>query len=307
MELLDDMITVKSTPREVLQGAVQARGTAYEGHGFLEASSIRHIGNRYYLVYSSEQGHELCYAVSSYPDREFQYGGILISNVNLGYKGNREPENYMANNHGGMVCIKGQWYIFYHRHTHKGQYSRQGCAEKIEFTPDGKIGQAEATSCGLNNGPLLACSEYSAHIICGMKGPEGVLHLSSSVLRRDSDPYLYQEEKKDRKNMYVANIRNGTECTVKYMEFSGEEKKLRIECRGDFRGRLCVWLRESGDLKKENSCMAAEVKIDCSHSGKKWESLEAACRIRAGVYAVIFQFSGEGVLDWNSFEFGREA
>ena len=43
------------------------------------------------------------------------------------------PRNYAeedrlattGNNHGSIVEIKGQWYIFYHRQTHKTIFSRQ--------------------------------------------------------------------------------------------------------------------------------------------------------------------------------------
>lgn len=110
---------------------------------------------RYYLYYFTAQMERISVAVSErpdgrfryygdihYPDREFTYGGVIVSNADVGYNGNQEPVNYMANNHGGMVCIENQWYMFYHRHTHKNQYSRQGCAEKIQILPDGKINQA---------------------------------------------------------------------------------------------------------------------------------------------------------------------
>ena len=60
----------------------------------------------------------------------FSYGGTLISNGDIGYQGNAVPRNMMGNNHGGMVCVNGQWYIFYHRQTHGTECSRQGCAEE---------------------------------------------------------------------------------------------------------------------------------------------------------------------------------
>lgn len=66
-ELEPDMHTIKAGPFEVLPGCQATAGTGFEGHGFYEASSPRKIGNRYYLVYSSEQSHDLCYAVSDQP------------------------------------------------------------------------------------------------------------------------------------------------------------------------------------------------------------------------------------------------
>lgn len=64
VQLENDMKTIKTLPVATVPGKLQSVGTPYEGHAFLEASSIRKIKNKYYLVYSSEQGHELCYALA---------------------------------------------------------------------------------------------------------------------------------------------------------------------------------------------------------------------------------------------------
>ncbi|MGN1141019.1 MAG: hypothetical protein ACI4TF_07450 [Oliverpabstia sp.] len=110
----------------------------------------------YMLVSHRWLSHELCYATSKYPDRDFKFGGTLVSIGDIGYHGNMIPNNYTGNTHGGMIKINGQWYIFYHRQTNKQKCARQGCAEKIEIMPDGTIPQIETTSCGLNNKPLIA-------------------------------------------------------------------------------------------------------------------------------------------------------
>lgn len=62
VELEDDMLTIKTEPRHILPTRV--KGTGFEKNPFFEASSIRKIGNVYYFVYSSTNGHELCYATS---------------------------------------------------------------------------------------------------------------------------------------------------------------------------------------------------------------------------------------------------
>ena len=59
------------------------------------------------------------------------------------------PTAYGANNHGSIVQIGEDWYIFYHRHTNNTWYSRQGCAEKLQIMPDGSIPQVKITSCGV--------------------------------------------------------------------------------------------------------------------------------------------------------------
>lgn len=73
-----------------------------------------------------------------------------------------------ANNHGSLEFVNGQWYIFYHCQTHSFTYSRQSCAEKVTIGPDGSIAQAERTSCGLNDGPLVTKGTYPAPICCNL-------------------------------------------------------------------------------------------------------------------------------------------
>ena len=89
---------------------------------------MRKINGQYYFIYSSVQSHELCYAVSQRPDGDFKYGGTIISNgdVNLNGRTKKNSANYIGNNHGSLVKVKDQWYIFYHRQTNRQDvYKRQ--------------------------------------------------------------------------------------------------------------------------------------------------------------------------------------
>ena len=127
-----DMITIEEEPVFVAPGGEYADGTGYEGHAFFEAPSIRKIGNTYYLIYSSSVMHELCYATSEKPTGKFTYRGVLVSNCDMHidtYKPADMPSAYGGNNHGSILEISGEWYIFYHRQTNGTWYSRQGCAE----------------------------------------------------------------------------------------------------------------------------------------------------------------------------------
>ena len=75
---------------------------------------------------SSEVMHELCYAVSKSPTSGFRYGGVIVSNCDLHidtYKPADMPTAYGANNHGSIIQIGEEWYIFYHRHTNGTWYS----------------------------------------------------------------------------------------------------------------------------------------------------------------------------------------
>ena len=126
VKLSDDMHTIISEPVCVANGIDTAKGTAYEAHPFFEASSIRHFGDWYYFVYSSLQGHELCYGMAKTPEGPFEYKGVIVSNGDIGYEGNTLPVNYTGNNHGGLVEVEGAYYIFWHRHTHGTAFSRTG-------------------------------------------------------------------------------------------------------------------------------------------------------------------------------------
>ena len=126
-----DMLTVIEGPNIIMPSGCYSSGSGYEGHEFFEASSIRKFGDTYYFVYSSVVMHELCYATSKYPDRGFKFGGVIVSNNDMGistYKPAEKPMFYGANNHGGLVKVGDDYYIFYHRHTDGTNYSRQGMA-----------------------------------------------------------------------------------------------------------------------------------------------------------------------------------
>ena len=161
-ELESDMMTIRRGPVPILPGAGTAAGTGFENHAFYEASSPRKIEGRYVMVYSTEQSHELAYALADTPFGPYCYAGVLVSNADLGLAGNIHPVMPYGNNHGGLVELGGNWYIFYHRQTSGQEASRQGCAEKLPRRSDGWFGQAEITSCGLNGGPLPACGSYPA-------------------------------------------------------------------------------------------------------------------------------------------------
>lgn len=295
VELEQDMITMKSEPVRVLPGPSLTKGTGFEGHGFFEASSIRRIGDTYYLVYSSELSHELCYATSKKPDGDFVYGGTLVSIGDIGYRGNSIPLNYMGNTHGGMVEVKGQWYIFYHRQTNKQKCARQGCAEKITIAPDGSIAQAEITSCGLNDGPLTGKGTYEARIACNLSSRQGTFEY---LRTREKDkkkihPYFTQSgaDREDNPDQYIANMTDGAWAGYKYFTFAGDEKEIQVTVRGTASGELKIMTRQDGKP-------VAIVKILPSEG---WKDFVGKLSLSAGVSALYFCYEGSGVMDIKGF------
>lgn len=242
IELARDMLTVKGPAKMVIPGKYIAAGTGFENHAFFEASSPRKIGNTYYFVYSSQQLHELCYATSLYPDREFEYRGVLVSNADAGMHGwtAEKSANYYNNNHGGMVCLEGQWYIFYHRHTNYTSYSRQGCAEKLKLEADGSFRQAELTSCGLNPGDLAGSGTYPASIACWLYTRGGACNNRYLKEKKEFCPAFTQETPDDcrEETQYITNLRAGATAAYKYFDLSAT-RAITLRLRGSA-GRITV-------------------------------------------------------------------
>lgn len=283
VELKEDMYTVKAEPKAVLDSRTTAlRKTDYYRHAFYEAPSIRKFGDLYYLVYSSAADHTLAYATSKYPDRDFAYRGVIISNSDLCYHGNSEEKAPGGTIHGGLECIDGKYYIFYHRLTNNTDFSRQSCAEKVQMLPDGSIPQVEVTSCGLNKGPLKGEGSYPAAICCnlscGRKIPVGV---------GKGQRYPRVDEKAGK--VFVRDICNNTKIGYKYFELKATVT-ITITYRGKAEGILNIFAGEG------NSC--GECKIA---PAADWKKVKSSLEIVPGVYPLYFIFHGHGKFDMLEF------
>lgn len=290
-ELDTDMLTLKEVPREMIPGGHHTDGTYFDGHGFFEASSIRKIGNLYYFVYSSHKSHELCYAVSRYPDRLFSYGGTLVSNGDIGFNGKTHPSNILGNNHGGMVKADNQWYIFYHRQTNGTEYSRQGCAEKLTILPDGHIEQVEITSCGLNKGPLVADGTYPAYIACHITDPTtvSVIDYGNPVLKKQTRV----TSTPDGKHQYITDIQNESMIGYKYFAFKDTLASITLNLSGQFAGRVSLYTDE-----EKNVLIGAET---IRLNGKT--CLKIPVNVSSGTHALFCHFSGSGSCELTEFSF----
>ena len=265
--LEDDMLTVKEEAVHIIPYRV--KGTSFEGHPFFEGASMRKVNDKYYFVYSSWLNHELCYATSDYPDRDFIFGGTIVSNGDVGFNGRKASDrlNMTGTTHGSIVDINGQWYVFYHRLTHKSDYSRQACAEKIYIEDDGSIKQVEITSCGLNEGPLKGHGEYPASIACNITNGH-MPHGSNSVYAIHFPNVTNKGEER-----FIGEIEDGTLIGYKYFDFADIKSlavKARIENEAneavfDIPLRVDVRSFEDGSLKAED----LEVHEECMESGAK--------------------------------------
>lgn len=177
---------------------------------FYEACSPRKINGTYYMIYSPKQGSRLAYATSDSPTGPYTYRGYIVDN-GVDYPG--------GNNHGSVVCINGQWYIFYHRMTNGTIMSRRGCVEKIEILPDGTIPTVEMTSLGFEDS-LNPYEITPADIACVLKG----------------SAFITERNVFDRA---VINIRDGDVIGYKYFDFGEDNSSKTMEFAAKIRGMGC--------------------------------------------------------------------
>ena len=187
-----------------------------EPHLFFEACSPRKINGRYYLIYSPKKGSCLDYAISDSPTGPFEYKGTIVDN-SQDYPG--------GNDHGSVMCVNGQYYIFYHRMTNGTIMSRRACVEKIEILPDGTIPQVEMTSLGFENS-LDPFAVTKAETACVLKG--GCLITERNIFDRT-----------------VTDITDGSVMGWKYFDFGNDYDpySLMLKIRGmGCRGNISVHL-----------------------------------------------------------------
>lgn len=290
--LEEDMLTIKEE-KPLLPGVSNSQGTGFEGHEFYEASSIRRIHDKYYFVYSSSLSHELCYATSDKPDEGFVYGGTIISNGDIGYKGllEKDATNYWGNNHGGIASIGEDHYIFYHRQTSQTEASRQGCAEKIHIDENGKISQVPMTSCGLSGEPIKAEGTIPAYIACILRSAQGACKTTQCGKRKNQHPYITQDQPDDQEGQqYITNLHNGAMFGFRYLQM--KNPRLSVVTRGAD-GMLSVSL-DGGKT------YIGEIPLKKS---KTWTDSSSISLEAEGTFEVTFRYNGTGSLSVNELVF----
>ena len=154
-ELNDDMCTLKKDTivHHIMGHSKPFWITEDDGHvipedGFFEASSPRKINGKYVLVYSKRYEYNkpslgvfgscngfLSYKWSDSPLGEYKMGGDISFNggeILTDSDGNGIMTYQWGNNHGSLMKVKDQWYIFYHRQTGCNEYARQAMVEPVD-------------------------------------------------------------------------------------------------------------------------------------------------------------------------------
>ncbi len=285
-----DMLTVLVAPKIIAPSEPYGKGTSFEGHEFFEAPSIRKKNDVYYFIYSSIAMHELCYATSKSPVEGFVYGGVIISNCDLHidtYKPAEKPMFYGGNNHGSIVEIHDEWYIFYHRHTNGTNYSRQGCMERITFSEDGTIPQVQMTS----SGSELIFShkgKYDAYLACNLFcNEESVYTDFTCAWMNNQFPKITQDGRDgDEENGFICNMKDGATAGFKY--FSCKDiSKITICTRGYAKGVFEVRTTWTGEV-------FGTIPIGFSNVWKTYILENVVINHHEEVFSLYFCYRGEG-------------
>lgn len=292
-----DMMTILEAPVTIAPSKPYNKGSSFDGHEFFEAPSIRKKGETYYFIYSSIRFHELCYATSKYPNKDFVYQGVIVSNCDKGidtYKPIDKPTFYGGNNHGSIVEIKDQWYIFYHRHTNGTNFSRQGCFEAIHIEENGFIPQVPMTSSGPNGGPLIGRGEYPAYIACNLFCLVEETYTAGPGEWMDARfPKLTQDGKDgDEIQGHIENMKYGAVAGFKYFDCQGI-RKIRIKTRGRCYGggKFEVLTAIDGEVH-------GTIYTDVSN---EWKEFEGDVVIPDGIQSLYLRYVGGGNISLYSF------
>lgn len=174
--------------------------------GFHEGSSIRKIGNRYYMVYADiSRGKPTClgYAIADRPMGPYHKKGIIIDNTGC------DPSSW--NNHGSIQMIQGKPYVFYHRSSENSVFSRRVCIEPITIKEDGTIEEVEMTSQGIE--PYI---------------PENRLLNACNFCLLGGKAYISVYSSKDQSFGYLTNIHDGDWACVKYYMFRKSVQEWKV-------------------------------------------------------------------------------
>jgi hypothetical protein len=247
---------------------------------FHEGTSVRKIGNIYYMVFADESRNStpscLGYATSSSPMGPYSYKGVIIDNIAC------DPNVW--NNHGSIEQFDGQWYVFYHRSTHGTKLFRKACVEPITINKDGSIDEVEMTSQGAA-GPLNAFNQIQAEWACKLSGN----------LRIED----YKE--KDLWHGKLAEVINQDYAAYKYIDFKEGASEFVIKILGaSLGGKVEIWTGSIGSGKHIGTCIIDPVKNNNSYGISTCGITETS-----GIHAVYLKFTGTDAklfeIDWFSF------
>jgi len=280
-ELNEDMCTIKTSTYNpsVISGPSKSPYTPIPGSfNFHEGSSMRKIGDTYYLVYcsvSSGGANTLEYATGDSPLGPFTYGGVLVNNRVL------DPSSW--NIHGSLECINGEYYIFCHASTENQNWNRRSRVEKLTLNPDGSFEQAELTSLGFQE-YLDPYTQMLAPYACD----------------RGGSCYFGDTTVSGERIFPLVNVTDGSFVGYKYYEF-GEAPVTTL-----FEATVCA--RNGGTLEVRTGSADGELLgtvAIAAGNGSDWQTVNTVLAPVSGRQAIYLVFRGENgqIADLKSFSF----
>lgn len=283
---------------------------------FFEASSPRKIGGKYVYVYSKrcvtsqpelgvydDNNGFLSYKWSDSPLEGYQDGGDISFNGGEILKlpdGTGQQTYRWGNNHGGLVEINGQWYIFYHRHTGTDEFARQGMIEPVDIAigRNGKVYIGDITY--VNGEPVSSKPVEMTSSGVSVNGIDAYKIISTgyachiSPLRQAYVKAVY--EQKDGVSAPVVNIKDGTTVGFRYLQF-GEISPKSVTVSARVKGQMKVRVR----VDNYHGKIVAELGFDPEDTAKSAPLTSGII----GKRAVYFEFSGSGEAEFDAFTFDR--
>lgn len=279
---------------------------------FFEASSPRKINGKYVYVYSKrcvtpmpelgvyeDNNGFLSYKWSDSPLDGYQDGGDISFNGGEILKlpdGSGQQTYRWGNNHGGLVEINGQWYIFYHRHTGTDEFARQGMIEPVDIAigKNGKIYIGDITY--INGEPVSSKPVEMTSSGASVNGIDAYKIISAGYACHISP--LHQAyikpvyEQIDGISAPIVNIKDGTTAGFRYLQF-GETSPKSVTVTARVKGQMSVRVRADSYRGK--------VIADADLSGGG-QGIPLNCGI-IGKRAIYFEFYGNGEAEFESFTF----
>ena len=244
-ELNEDMATIvpgslRENPIPHCRASWAPEDDAFGWECFFEASSPRKIFGKYVYIYSRRVNEPvpelgvyedcngfLSYMWSDWPLGGWQWGGDISFNggeILTDAEGKGTMTFRWGNNHGSVMEVNGQWYVFYHRQTGQDEYSRQAMMEPVDVV-QGKNGKVwigkvdyldgepvasrpvEMTSQGPQINGINAREWISAGYACHMYGGKETAWI---------EPVYDQREDVSAR---IMNITDGTVIGFRYLQF----------------------------------------------------------------------------------------
>ena len=164
---------------------------------------------------------------------------------------------------------------------------------------DGSIAQVERTSCGLNQGPLLAEGTYPAVIASTLTCKANSKKLVTNKPEEAALPYIYEESVDGQKAHYIATINDSVVIGYKYFDF-GQVESLGLKVKGQATGILNIYqcdastMTQPEDGKMKLAWAHKMAEVDLSLAETEWADVTIPVSVESGVYALFFQYEGEG-------------